>query len=211
MLISILLALILVSALLAILADWGKRGPAFFVFKPLTSVLVIALALAWPDSQAAPYPALILGGLAFCLLGDVLLMGEGTRPFIAGLLAFLVGHLAFAAAFVLGVDQLMPPDWSWLLVLAGVPMFGLLIWRADGLRVPVAVYGAVLLCMLLLAAARHQELGDAAALRALLGALLFVLSDSLLAIRKFLQPRIDLQPPLLLSYWAGIALIGISA
>ena len=42
-------------------------------------------------------------------------------------------------------------------------------------------------------------------------ALMFVLSDSLLGIRKFVQPRLDLQPALLLSYWAAIGLIAVSA
>lgn len=215
MLSASLIVLACLSALLAIIADWGRRGPAFFLFKPLTTILIIGLCLAWPEPAESAYRAAILVGLVFCLAGDVFLMGNNNRAFIFGLVSFLIGHLIFMLAFLQGLAEPVLPLWIFALLLWGLPLGVILLPRAGTLMWPVVVYAAVLMGMAVTAAIRFESLGGLAGpsgpLLALAGALLFVLSDSLLGIRKFVQPRIDLQPPLLLSYWAAIGLIAVSA
>lgn len=207
---TLLIALTAMSAVLAIVADWGRRGPAFYLLKPLTTVLIIALCLIWPASQPADYLFLIVLGLVFCLLGDIFLMGNNNRAFICGLSAFLIGHLIFMLAFLKGVESPALPMWTAALLVWGLPLAAILLPRAGALKLPVAAYCLVLLGMSLTAAIRFEAMADISATYALAGALLFVFSDSLLGIRKFVQPRIDLQPALLLSYWGGIGLIAVS-
>lgn len=67
------------SALLAIRAEY--RGPRFhfYVFKPLTVVLIILVALQSKHVTGASYKSLVVGGLVCSLVGDVFLMLPGER------------------------------------------------------------------------------------------------------------------------------------
>ncbi|MFT4045140.1 MAG: lysoplasmalogenase [Solimonas sp.] len=79
---------------------------------------------------------------------------------------------------------------------------------APRLRTPVAIYALVLTGMALSALLRRQAPGGDAAL---LGASLFVLSDSALGLRKFVGPWRGAQGIILSAYWSGIACIAWSA
>ena len=162
--------------------------------KPLATALVFALAWRARPAQSPRYRQRILAGIACSLLGDVFLMLPGDL-FVPGLVAFLLGHLCFIAAFLddsrFGVRPLP------LLACLGYGALNLvLLWDAIGapLRVPVIVYVLVLACMGGQALARARlfaQRGDAqapAARLAALGALTFLLSDSLLAWDRFRGP-----------------------
>lgn len=122
----------------------------------------------------------------FCLAGDVFLMVP-SEQFVAGLGSFLLGHIAYivglrelgtsAAGFLVGV----------LLVAVAVPVVGMRVLRhvrsgdESELFVPVAVYMAVISVMVVAAGASGVTV-------ALVGAVLFYASDSLIAWTKFVQP-----------------------
>ena len=94
----ILSACALVSAGLTIWADSKKRPELYRMAKPLTTVLIIAVAVIAATPQPALYKTLILAGLGFSLLGDIAL----TLPekwFQAGLAAFLVAQVFYILAF----------------------------------------------------------------------------------------------------------------
>src|SRR5215216_3613885 len=126
MLVSALSVAILISGLLTISAEY--RGPRiqFYVFKPLTVVLIILVALETKHATTQQYKSLIVAGLLCSLVGDVFLMWPRDR-FVAGLVSFLVAHLFYIAAFAPGVRA-----WSvWAaagLVVYGVSMLWFL-WR----------------------------------------------------------------------------------
>ena len=113
--------------------------------------------------------------------------------FVPGLLAFLFGHLCFIVAF-LGDSRFDARSW-WLLACLGYGTANLyLLWGAIAapLRVPVIVYVIVLVCMGAQALTRaRMRRGDARAHGAKLaaaGALMFMLSDSVLAWDRFRGP-----------------------
>lgn len=203
-----------VSALAAIAADWEeRRHRSFFVLKPLTTLLIIAVAasIAW----GGPYAQWVLAALVLSLVGDVFLMfGDGARAsdraFIAGLVSFLLAHLAFVAAFAQGLRAPELPGWLAAVVFYAVALLFVLLPRAGALKLPVLVYCLVLAAMVFAAAARHATLGDADSLRAVLGALLFMLSDSLLAWRRFGSRYRGAQALILSTYWGAIGLIAWS-
>jgi alkenylglycerophosphocholine hydrolase len=199
-----------VSALLAIAADWNeRRHRAFYLLKPLTTVLIIGTALA-AQPVAPTYQYWIVAALTLSLAGDVCLMYAGNGWFIGGLGSFLLAHGAFAAAFLQGVAAPDPPGWLAAVVFYAAGMLFVLLPRAGALKLPVLVYCLALAAMVFTAAARHASLHDDASLRALCGALLFLLSDSALGWRRFVGRFRGAQAVILSTYWAAIGLIAWS-
>jgi alkenylglycerophosphocholine hydrolase len=203
-----------VSALAAIAADWEeRRHRAFFALKPVTTLLVIAVAAS--ISWSGPYAQWVLVALALSLAGDVFLMfGDGARAsdraFVAGLASFLLAHLAFVVAFAQGLRAPDLPGWLAAVVFYAAGLLFVLLPRAGALKLPVLLYCLVLAAMVFAAAARHATLGDADSLRAVLGALLFMLSDSLLGVRRFVGRYRHAQALILSTYWGAIGLIAWS-
>ncbi len=158
-----------------------------WIAKPLATALVFALARRARPAVSARYRHFVLTGIGCSLAGDVLLMLPGDL-FVPGLVAFLLGHACFIAA-LLGDSRFAVPAWPLLACLAyGIANLAAL-WGAIAapLRVPVVVYVAVLCSMTGQALARALR-GDAPARLAARGALLFMLSDSVLAWDRFRGP-----------------------
>jgi len=200
-----------ISAVLAIAADWEeKRHRAFYLLKPLTTALILGAALSLQPASGEDYRSVVAVALGLSLLGDICLMFEGDAWFAGGLGSFLLAHVGFILAFLKGVAMAMPPAWTLLPVAYGLGLASWLLPRAGSLRIPVALYCLVLLGMALAAARRQQALGGQPALRAVAGALLFVVSDSSLAIRRFRGPYPGAQALILSTYWLSIGLIAAS-
>jgi alkenylglycerophosphocholine/alkenylglycerophosphoethanolamine hydrolase len=211
MITAALFAAAAVSALLAIAAEWEeRRHPAFYLLKPLTTILILAAALSLAPASGAGYRQWVVIALALSMLGDICLMFEGDGWFAGGLGSFLLAHVGFVVAFLKGVSLAWPPAWTLLPLVYGLGLCAWLLPRAGTLRIPIAVYCVVLLGMTLAAALRLQTLGGRPAVLAVAGALLFVVSDSALALRKFAGPYRGAQALILSTYWASIGLIAAS-
>ncbi len=159
--------------------------------KPLATALIFLLAWHAQPALSVRYRGWILTGIACSLLGDVLLMLPQDL-FVPGLVAFLCGHLCFIAAFL--DDSRFGARPGWLLASLAYGAANLcLLWGSIGaaLRVPVIVYVLVLAGMggqALGRARMFAQHGDAragSARRAAIGAMLFMLSDTLLAWNRF--------------------------
>lgn len=159
--------------------------------KPLATMLVIAMAWHTPWPLSARYRRRVLAGLGFALLGDVLLMLPGDF-FVPGLAAFLLAHVSFLTAW-LDDSRFAVRPLAWLACLLAAAGLLWLLWPyvASALRAPVMIYALVLATMAGQAVGRarqHAAMADALAhpaLRAAIGALLFMVSDSLLAWDRF--------------------------
>jgi uncharacterized membrane protein YhhN len=205
---AILSTLVLASALLTIRAEY--RGPRVhvYIFKPLTVVLIILVALQTKHATAANYKSLVIAGLLCSLAGDVFLMLPRDR-FVAGLVSFLVAHLFYVGAFALGAW--MPSVWATVpLLVYGVLMLGLL-WPGLGkLKAAVLVYVAAILLMAWSALSRAPATIDGGGALAAVGALLFVASDSALAWDRFRGEFKAAQAVVLATYFAAQWLIALS-
>ncbi|BFI94560.1 MAG: lysoplasmalogenase [Rhodanobacter sp.] len=155
--------------------------------KPLATASIFALAWRARPAVSARYRRFVLAGIACSLAGDVFLMLPGDL-FVPGLLAFLLGHACFIAA-LLGDSRFARPAWPLLACLAYGAANLTALWGAIAapLRVPVIVYVAVLCSMGGQALARAMH-GDVPARLAARGALVFMLSDTLLAWDRFRGP-----------------------
>jgi len=136
----------------------------------------------------------ILAGLAFSLAGDTLLMFNAPGReyfFLLGLSAFLCAHLFYILAFY-GYKKNIPGAFHERPLLA-VPFFifliGLLTWLwpgiPAGLKIPVSVYSTVIITMSMACFQLRTRIDGKLFSGLFSGVLLFVISDSLIAISKF--------------------------
>jgi uncharacterized membrane protein YhhN len=195
------------SALLAVLASAGPLPPSLeFVFKPLTTLLLIAYA--WPRGADAPRQRLLIrAGLLLSLAGDVFLLWP-RQGFLPGLVAFLLAHLAYIGAFCVPLRLAAKPAGF---VVYGVVAVAMLCWLWPGipgaLRAPVVAYVVCLGSMAAQAFAwwrrsAESKLPDEKLARmAAIGGLFFMASDSLLAINKFGMPVPASGLWILATYW----------
>jgi uncharacterized membrane protein YhhN len=205
----LLAAVTLASAVGACLSALGVLPPAWlFALKPLTTVLVIAYA--WPRGADAPTQRrLVRLGLVLSLVGDVALLWP-KEGFLPGLVAFLLAHLAYIAAFCVPLRLAARPA---VFVVYGA-VAGLILMQLwpnipAPLRAPVVAY---VMCLATMAAqactwwrsSGARGLPDAALARwAALGGVLFLASDTLLAINKFATPLPLASLWILASYWVA--------
>jgi uncharacterized membrane protein YhhN len=207
---AVLSILVLVSALLTIRAEY--RGPRrqVYVFKPLTVVFAILIALQAKPCAPETYRVLLVAGLLFSLAGDVFLMLPRER-FVAGLVSFLFAHLCYVAAFAADGGLRAPSAWAGAaLAVYGALMLRRLWPRLGSLKGPVAAYVVVILLMAWAAASRWINAGPSGSGLAAAGALLFAASDSLLAWNRFRGSFPAAQALVLATYFAAQWLIALS-
>lgn len=198
------------SAVLAILGAEveGLRG-LHYVFKPLTTLL--ALALAWRQRGAAGrYRHWIAIGLALSAAGDVFLMLP-FDGFVFGLGSFLLAHLAYLLALRQrgGWWRVRWP----VAVYAGVAALVLVrLWPGlpGELKLPVIVYVVALAGMAAQAASVWRERPDASTRIAAIGGALFVASDALLALDRFSTQIPMVSVWVLATYWVAQACLASS-
>ncbi|MDO8754599.1 MAG: lysoplasmalogenase [Anaerolineales bacterium] len=136
-------------------------------------------------------------GLFLSLVGDVLLMISPDRLFLAGLAAFLLAHVAYVIGFNIPVPEMSV--WGIALaVIIGVGgarvirriMDALTAQGQGRMRMPILVYSIAISLMILSALLKLTDVKweAGAALLVSLGAILFYISDIILAWNKFVAP-----------------------
>lgn len=182
---------LIVAASLIAFVDWWAvatdRRDVETVAKPLTMMLLIALAAVAGDAPADVRGAVLIG-VGFGLIGDVALLNDGETAFLVGLGAFAIGHMAYAvAALLVGFDA----GWA----AGGIAVTAMLLGyrfatktlrgaRDHGgavLAGAVVFYAAVISAMVVTAWATSFW-------AAALGATLFAASDWVLGHRRFVGP-----------------------
>jgi uncharacterized membrane protein YhhN len=197
------------SAALHIRAEY--RGPQWqvYLFKPLTTTLLLCLAALATNAHQPRYQRAIVVGLLCSLIGDVLLMLPRDR-FVAGLAIFLLAHLAYIVAFTAAVPAISSPALA-LPVLAVALLLLRVLWPGLGtLRLPVVLYTLMILVMVWRAWARNQAMPSSGALLAAAGATLFMISDAVLALNRFFRPHRLAQATIMITYVAAQTLIALS-
>jgi alkylglycerol monooxygenase len=195
--------------------------PYYLVTKPLVMVIAIifiasrVISMRPNGTFGINFSILLIGALLFSLGGDVFLMLPGNvpvwglPPFILGLASFLVAHIFYIALFRQG-HAWFPSRRA----LAGVLSVGALMYAIvwPGLADPilksaVAAYVLVISLMAAQAIGRATVQGDTAARWVAVGACVFMVSDSLIAINKFVAPVALSSLWILATYYAAQLLI----
>jgi uncharacterized membrane protein YhhN len=204
-------ALTVASAMLAIAnGTWALDHRALlFVFKPLTTLLIIAHA--WRRGADTPtVRRFVLAGLWLSLVGDVALLWP-QQGFVPGLVAFLIAHMLYTLAFTR--EQRFAAQPAALAVYAFIASTILaVLWSTipAGLQIPVAAYVLALTLMAAQAAVvgLRAQGDDARRARGLMiGGALFMASDTVLAVNRFAVPIPAAGLWILATYWAAQWLI----
>lgn len=177
--------------------------------KPLATIAVLLMALGAAPLPTARYRGLIAAGLLCSLAGDIFLMLPADL-FLPGLVAFLAAHLCYLTAFRSDGGGGGPVGLLVLVVLAGAGVLSVLWPSLGAMQIPVLLYVAVILTMCWMALGRWWVTRSPGSGLAAAGAILFVASDSVLALDRFRSP-VPWSPLLVLgTYYAAQILIASS-
>lgn len=190
----------------AALANWWSRWTSHRATelwsKPLALIALIGVAVALDPVDPA-VRAWFVVALVFSLAGDVFLL-DGDRKFVFGLAAFLLAHVAYTVGLVVA------PDWAWTGFAVGVAATGALI-LAVGVRIvraarvskpvlgpAVSAYLVAISVMFCAAVATGNPW-------AIVGAGLFVMSDTVLGWRQFVGSQRWMPLTVMVTYHLGQA------
>ncbi len=168
-----------------LLGEWKDRPTLRAVSKPFASLGFIVAAIGFGALESS-YGKVILVGLLLGAIGDVCLLGKAKQYFIAGLVSFLLGHVAYVVAF-----SGLPISTVPALVAAAVMtvlMAAIARWvfpHAPDMRVPIGIYMLVIAVMCVVAIGA----GAAGAPWMIpVGAVMFTASDIAVVRDRFVAP-----------------------
>jgi uncharacterized membrane protein YhhN len=210
---TIFLVLFLIVSVGDLVAIGLSNQELQLIFKPLILLSLIGYYLAAVDTRSM----VVVRALFFSWVGDVLLLFSSSSQlfFSIGLIAFLISHLLFIQAYqqhrnsnvsqgLLGTQKFR---YALPIVLASTGLMFVLFNSLGPLQIPVMAYALVLCVMVLTALFRYGRTTSESFWLAFSGALLFMISDSLLAINKFLHPITGAGLTIMLTYIAAQYLI----
>lgn len=161
----------------------------------ISKCLIVPMLMLYVISERKGFSGkikLVIVALFFCWAGDILLLYASTNEnfFLYGLAAFLLGHLFYIVSFIKFVRiqsngkalallfYLLPLSYAILLLAMLYPQLG-------DMMIPVFVYGIVISIMCGVAMWRWHKTDEASFSYVIMGAILFIISDSIIAINKF--------------------------
>jgi uncharacterized membrane protein YhhN len=158
--------------------------------KPVVSLLFVVTAFHLAPSFSV-YVNAILAGLILCLVGDVCLISmDSKKMFVAGLVAFLSGHVAYLTAFY----PLMHRSWQGILaaVVFAAVAWGVYSWlkpHLGSMKNPVMAYILIITAMIVSAFAvfSNGQVSDTGRYLVVSGAGLFYISDLFVARNQFVK------------------------
>lgn len=205
-----------VTVFLLVRAEILKKKQQFYIFKPISTLLVIAIALLsfLEPTRNPTYSVGVLLGLLLSFGGDVALMfQENRKAFMVGLVLFLLAHVAYTVVFaLLGRFSAWDALSTIVLLVAGASFYRLIQPNLGTMRVPVMVYILAISVMVsrAVSALVSPAFTGAQATLIIVGAMLFYASDIILATARFWRPwkynRISL-----VFYYGGQLLIALTA
>eukprot|EP01122_Echinamoeba_exundans_P005773 TRINITY_DN15939_c0_g1_i1.p1 TRINITY_DN15939_c0_g1~~TRINITY_DN15939_c0_g1_i1.p1 ORF type:complete len:233 (-),score=7.77 TRINITY_DN15939_c0_g1_i1:76-774(-) len=173
--------------------------------KPWPMVALILYSLGGFKSYGRRYNFSIIIAQIFCLAGDIFL--EMRDMFLPGLIAFFIGHIVYIYAFAL-VGVLERKLFYLPFVGYGLAFWWYLLDNLDDLSIPVLLYAGILAFMTAGSFSTwdivKRQHGSLAAALIPVGAILFVISDSVLAVHKFVDSsNTNLRYINIITYWGA--------
>lgn len=211
-----LIPILVIAVVLLIRAEILKIRKQSFVFKPISTILIIVIAglSFFEPAYNQTYSIGVLIGLLFSFGGDIALLFQDKRkPFMIGLALFLIAHLIYAVTFsLIGRFTLWDSITAAILLAAGLAFFQLIKANLGTMKVPVIAYILIISLMVnrAFSTLASQTLSSDQAWMISIGAVLFYISDIILAANRFWRPwkynRISLA-----FYFSGQLLIALAA
>jgi uncharacterized membrane protein YhhN len=186
-----------VTALAEIYSRYADNAMLHLVAKPLLMIVLLAFFYVSLKGRSNKTTKLIMWGLVFAWIGDVLLMFESPEQplfFMGGLGAFLTTHVLYILAFNASVTDPSRSIFKTRIIaivpfiLIGGYFYYELFPELHELQIPVGIYTAVIVTMVIFALNRIDSVNVHSFRLVYYGAIIFMLSDLLLAINKFMLP-----------------------
>ena len=178
----------------SISAKQFEKAKLYMVVKPLTMLFIIALPLLDVRNEYSTYAYLIMTGLILSLLGDLFLLFPD-KYFNNGLYSFLVAHILYTLAFNQMVDEHCFGIASVVIVFV-IVVVKVLTPKLGAMKYPIILYILVISAMLYSGVNVDRQLGTISFIS--VGAILFTISDTVLAFNKFYK-KINFAEPIILS------------
>ncbi|MDX1365389.1 MAG: lysoplasmalogenase [Arenibacter latericius] len=169
----------------------------FQEFRMLTKPLIVISLIIYFGYKGKQLPKKVFQyttmALCFSLVGDIMLLYEDRSPifFMLGLSAFLLAHISYSIVFISQRNLKFTKEY-WIMVTAlvsfGVALFLMVMKNLGDFMIPVIIYIMVILVMAITSSNRMGMVSRKSFVLVLIGALFFILSDSILAINKFNFP-----------------------
>lgn len=181
------LVLFVIDCVVELASQFFELNVIHFVSKPLLMPLLIGFCLSMPQVKDQKLKRWIVVALFFSWVGDTLLLFQNEKSlfFILGLVAFLLAHVGYIIGFT-RLKSVANTTEKVIIVLMFVfysISLVMILWSGLGeMKLPVMVYAAVLTTMGALGVIKNTTSYPYLTL----GVLFFVISDSILAINKFL-------------------------
>jgi uncharacterized membrane protein YhhN len=166
-----------------------------YAVKPLFMILLMVLHHQQVNGKFSFFSKMVQFGLFFSWIGDIALMFDEQIPilFVVGLGAFLVAHVGYALGFVRTIQDSGKPLNRGQSALISVPFAlftaAFFYYIKDGipseLFLPVLAYTVVISVMGMTAAVRFSHVDSKSYNWIVIGAVLFILSDCVIAVNKF--------------------------
>jgi uncharacterized membrane protein YhhN len=190
--IRVFLIAFVVASVANVLSRLGGWTAVHWISKP---AIITSLMLYYVSKTGANRSVRVLMALILSLCGDVALMFDTESAFIQGLAAFLVAHIFYMLSFrdhrhssqgeaLHGLQQIRL---AFPVLLAGTGLVFVLYPALGNLRFPVILYAGVLVVMVLQAVFRLGRTNQTSFWLVASGAIMFMVSDSILALHKFLD------------------------
>jgi len=199
-------------AAIEVFAEATNNVTLRFFSKPLLMVVLIWFYLSQTKDSKSQFHRLMVWAFAFSWVGDVALMFVGEKGtslmglpqhpdfFLVGLVGFLITHILYTIVFAkvtLLSGKAILRSKPWLLVPLVAYMAVLIsqlvpaIYGEEATKpflIPVLVYSTAIATMVVFALNRYGRVDDSSFALVFAGAILFMISDSIIAINKFIVP-----------------------
>jgi uncharacterized membrane protein YhhN len=184
----------LLSALniIAVLAQWQT---VIYLTKPLLMTILAFWFFINTKDNTTKFTKYIFIGIIFSIAGDTFLLFVNQNPnfFLLGLGSFLITHIFYILAFNkfpnLNLTKGIVSDKKWVFILVIIYLISFLtyLWNdlPSAFKIAVTIYGCVISLMLISAVNLSWRVSPYLSKYIIIGAILFVFSDSVIALDKF--------------------------
>jgi uncharacterized membrane protein YhhN len=206
--IEILSAFGLLSAILAITYRQRSNIRMYSIFKPLTTFIIILIAIIIYTKFKSNYSVMIIAALLLCLTGDIFLLDK--RFFIYGLTSFLIAHIVFTIDFssLYGFSLRIFP--LCMLILITGSYFTYLMKDLNKYLIPVIIYLAAVVIMSWQAIGLIYSGKSMIFYMIAIASVLFLISDSILAFARFKKTFKIAEILILSTYWIALYIFTVA-
>ncbi|MCO4293871.1 lysoplasmalogenase [Solitalea sp. MAHUQ-68] len=210
----VLTILFFLSVILTIAANYLQFIELRYIAKPLIMVFLAWIFSLNTNEQNQPIRRITYLAFLFSWLGDIALLfaddsskAPGFYFFIAGLISFLTAHVCYIIVFRRIAKRILFSGVNKNKLFLGIPVLivaGILIFKIiphlGPMMAPVIVYAIVISTMAIAAIALQGGIETANFNAIYIGAALFLISDTTLAVNQFVSPSATLGIVVMITY-----------